>query len=69
MRFYCFRFMPCKPAASAIKDIIQGKYQKPWKTYGEVDEDEKEAWFNLFQVTLILTIVCTLNYKHICYIY
>jgi hypothetical protein len=59
--------MPCKPAASAIRDIIQGRYHGFWKTYGDVPDDEKDAWFDLFGVILIFIIICILTYMHICY--
>ncbi|XP_039688719.1 uncharacterized protein DDB_G0284459-like [Medicago truncatula] len=43
-------FMPCKPAASAIRDIIQGRFHGFWKTYGDIPDDEKDAWFGLFEM-------------------
>lgn len=42
-------FLPCKPAANAIKYVIQNKYKRMWKTYGDIDADEREDWFNLFR--------------------
>jgi hypothetical protein len=51
MNFYFFSFLPCKPAAEAIRDIIHNCYLRPWKSYGEVEDEEKDRWFRLFEVT------------------
>ncbi|XP_039685709.1 uncharacterized protein [Medicago truncatula] len=51
-------FMPCKPAASAIRDIIQGRFHGFWKTYGDIPDDEKDAWFGLFEMK------CTWNPRY-----
>jgi len=51
MSFYWFSFLPCKPAAKVIRAIIHNCYQRFWKTYGDVDDNEKERWFRLFEVT------------------
>ncbi|XP_024627930.1 uncharacterized protein [Medicago truncatula] len=42
-------FLPCKPAAEAIRDIIHNCYHHFWKKYGDVDDDEKDRWFKLFE--------------------
>jgi hypothetical protein len=51
MNFYFFSFLPCKPASEAIRDIIHNCYLRPWKSYGEVEDEEKDRWFRLFEVT------------------
>ena len=51
MSLYCFSFLPSKPAAEAIRSIIHNCYHHFWKTYGDVDDNEKERWFRLFEVT------------------
>ncbi|RHN59169.1 putative transposase, Ptta/En/Spm, plant [Medicago truncatula] len=42
-------FLPCKPAAEAIRDIIHNCYHHFWKKYGDVDDNEKDRWFRLFE--------------------
>ncbi|RHN38532.1 hypothetical protein MtrunA17_Chr0c01g0489551 [Medicago truncatula] len=43
-------FLPCKPAAEAIKSIIHNCYGHFWKTYGDLDDNEKDRWFSILIV-------------------
>jgi len=40
--FLLFQLLPCKPAVEAITTFIHNFYHHFWKTYGDVDENEKE---------------------------
>jgi hypothetical protein len=45
-----YRLLPNILAANAIKEIIQQKYGKAWRTYGAIDGVTKFEWFQKFMV-------------------
>lgn len=47
---YC-RFRPGRFVTNIISETIQANFNKPWKSFGELNEDEEKMFFDLFKVT------------------
>lgn len=57
-----FRFAPSRTAAKVISYIIQQNYKSFIKTFKDVQGDDREHWFQHFQVYLIYCLsYCYLN--------
>jgi len=43
------RFFPEHKTRNAITNIYKKKFERSWRSWGEVDKDTKEMWFEEFK--------------------
>ena len=51
--FFVLNFVPYQGVIQKIVESFAGKYPRPWTTWGEVPQSQRDIWFNEFKVNFL----------------